>query len=82
MENEENIILVSRFFVEDNSEGEIEYDEDNSNDVAIIRSIMRHFLGNYKILDESLTQNTIDNLAKVTTPPSKYTKFTSFCSNV
>lgn len=63
MENEENITLVARFFIEDNSEGEIEYDENNTNEVPVIRSIMRHFLGNYKILDESLTQSTIDTLA-------------------
>ena len=68
MENEEHITLVARFFIEDNSEGEIEYDEDNSNDVPIIRSIMRHFLGNYKLLDESLTHTTIDNLARVSFP--------------
>lgn len=58
-------MLVARFLIEDNTEPEILFDENATNEIAVVRSILRSFLGNYTLMNDEMIQKTIDALAIV-----------------
>lgn len=57
--------MIARYLIEDNDCETIEYDENRTNSLPVVRSILRHFLGNYEILAPNKVQATIDRLAQV-----------------
>lgn len=51
--------------IEDNERDTIDFDPNRTNSLPVVRSIMRHFLGNYDIIPEEECQAVIDRLAIV-----------------
>lgn len=65
MESYEECRLVARYMIEDNDEIMVEYDENVSNSLPVIRSILKNFLCNYKILSDMEKKEAVNRLAKV-----------------
>lgn len=50
MKNDEWILLVSRFLIEDNTEDYINFDPKRSSDTNIVRSVFKRLVNNYQLL--------------------------------
>lgn len=49
IENENDVLLVARYLIEDNTEDYIEFDLDRTNKMHIVKSIFKNLVGNFKI---------------------------------
>eukprot|EP01016_Furgasonia_blochmanni_P001091 TRINITY_DN10394_c0_g1_i4.p1 TRINITY_DN10394_c0_g1~~TRINITY_DN10394_c0_g1_i4.p1 ORF type:complete len:325 (-),score=72.68 TRINITY_DN10394_c0_g1_i4:39-1013(-) len=50
--DEDKLLLVSRYLVEDNQEDYVMLDEEKTLEIGIVKSVFKNLLGNYTILDE------------------------------
>ena len=61
----EDAIAVARFLIEDNSEDWVQFDENKSNSITIIKSVFNHLIKNYTLFDEVETNNLMSELSHV-----------------
>lgn len=61
----EQIYLVSRYMIEDNAQEWVDYDEDNQQNIHIVKSIFSKFVGKYKIFSEDDDARLRDEISSV-----------------
>ena len=68
LEDEELVENLARYLIEDNYEEFVEYDEDLTLSVIVVKSILRNLLGAYKIYDEEGTAELRGRIREVNIP--------------
>ncbi|CAD8151382.1 unnamed protein product [Paramecium pentaurelia] len=64
----QQIKLLSRYLVEDNSEDYLIYDQDRTNQTTIIKSVMKKIVGKYEILDNEEEQSILQSIQQKLNP--------------
>ncbi|EAR96448.3 hypothetical protein TTHERM_00191160 (macronuclear) [Tetrahymena thermophila SB210] len=63
MNDEGQILTLSRYLIEDNSQDWITFDPNQRNNISVVKSVLRHLLENYTIVSQ---QQEIRDMVKVT----------------
>ncbi|CAD8051783.1 unnamed protein product [Paramecium primaurelia] len=64
----QQIKLLSRYLVEDNSEDYLIYDQDRTNQTTIIKSVMKKIVGKYEILENEEEQSILQSIQQKLNP--------------
>ncbi|KAL4504508.1 hypothetical protein ABPG72_009954 [Tetrahymena utriculariae] len=63
MTDEGQILTLSRYLIEDNSQDWVTFDPNQRNNISVVKSVLRHLLENYNIVSQ---QQEIKDMIKVT----------------
>ena len=56
---------MARYTIEDNSEDKIQFDENRSNDLSVVKTVFRNLIGKYEIFTRDQELKLYEDIAKV-----------------
>jgi hypothetical protein len=65
LSNEQDIEKLARYLIEDNHEDIVEYDEQLTSNIAVVKSVLRTLLGAYTIYTENETKQLREKITEV-----------------
>jgi hypothetical protein len=63
--DEDKLLLVSRYLIEDNLEDYVMLDEEKTMEIGIVKSVFKNLLGNYTLLDDQIEETLHQEITTV-----------------